>query len=220
MESFDIFQSLQFDNNYISNISSICMCFNSLYLDLALYRDQSGPSCGVWLFDEAKRKLSTPHKHHANGMASLHQKTHRSRRNTVWSLFQTWLSSTNTYCTSTVNFFIHHEYFTTHLYIVFEIEPKKQPMWLLCMWAHAIFPRGRQEDDTTRIQCTYNINNNFLHLIPVHVSIENINICTWQIWKMKEDLIEPKRIRAIQESICGFLLDEVIQTKNFMRIIG
>ena len=28
---------------------------------------------------------------------------------------------------------------------------------------------------------------------------------------MKEDLIEPKRIRAIQESICGFLLDEVIK---------
>ena len=27
---------------------------------------------------------------------------------------------------------------------------------------------------------------------------------------MKEDLIEPERIRAIQESIGGFLLDEVI----------
>ena len=27
---------------------------------------------------------------------------------------------------------------------------------------------------------------------------------------MKEDLIEPERIRAIQEAICGFLLDEVI----------
>jgi hypothetical protein len=27
---------------------------------------------------------------------------------------------------------------------------------------------------------------------------------------MKEDLIEPERVRAIQESLCGFLLDEVI----------
>ena len=27
---------------------------------------------------------------------------------------------------------------------------------------------------------------------------------------MKEDLIKLERIRAIQESICGFLLDEVI----------
>ena len=27
---------------------------------------------------------------------------------------------------------------------------------------------------------------------------------------MAEDLIQPERIKAIQESICGFLLDEVI----------
>ena len=27
---------------------------------------------------------------------------------------------------------------------------------------------------------------------------------------MGEDLIQPERIKAIQESICGFLLDEVI----------
>ena len=27
---------------------------------------------------------------------------------------------------------------------------------------------------------------------------------------MKENLIEPERIRAIQEGLCGFLLDEVI----------
>jgi hypothetical protein len=31
---------------------------------------------------------------------------------------------------------------------------------------------------------------------------------------MKEDLIEPVRIRAIQESLCGFLLDEVINRKG------
>ena len=31
---------------------------------------------------------------------------------------------------------------------------------------------------------------------------------------MKEDLIEPERIRAIQESLRGFLLDEVINRKG------
>ena len=31
---------------------------------------------------------------------------------------------------------------------------------------------------------------------------------------MKEDLIKPERIRAIQESLCGFLLDEVINRKG------
>ena len=31
---------------------------------------------------------------------------------------------------------------------------------------------------------------------------------------MKENLIEPKKIRAIQEGLCGFLLDEVINPKG------
>ena len=31
---------------------------------------------------------------------------------------------------------------------------------------------------------------------------------------MKEDLIEPERIIAIQEALCGFLLDEVINPKG------
>ena len=31
---------------------------------------------------------------------------------------------------------------------------------------------------------------------------------------MKENLIEPERIRAIQEGLCGFLLDEVINPKG------
>ena len=31
---------------------------------------------------------------------------------------------------------------------------------------------------------------------------------------MKEDLIKPERIRAIQESLYGFLLDEVINRKG------
>ena len=31
---------------------------------------------------------------------------------------------------------------------------------------------------------------------------------------MKENLIKPERIRAIQEALCGFLLDEVINSKG------
>ena len=31
---------------------------------------------------------------------------------------------------------------------------------------------------------------------------------------MKENLIEPERIRSIQEALCGFLLDEVINPKG------
>ena len=31
---------------------------------------------------------------------------------------------------------------------------------------------------------------------------------------MKENLIEPERISTIQESLCGFLLDEVINRKG------
>ncbi|RLM61293.1 hypothetical protein C2845_PM14G08230 [Panicum miliaceum] len=36
----------------------------------------------------------------------------------------------------------------------------------------------------------------------------------FQIWRMKEDLIEPERVRAIQEALCEFLLDEVINPKG------
>ena len=31
---------------------------------------------------------------------------------------------------------------------------------------------------------------------------------------MKENLIKPERIRAILEALCGFLLDEVINSKG------
>ena len=35
-----------------------------------------------------------------------------------------------------------------------------------------------------------------------------------QHWRMKEDLIEMAWVRAIQEAMCGFLLDEVINPKG------
>jgi len=33
-------------------------------------------------------------------------------------------------------------------------------------------------------------------------------------WRMKEELIEMARVKAIQEAMCGFLLDEVINLKG------
>jgi hypothetical protein len=36
----------------------------------------------------------------------------------------------------------------------------------------------------------------------------------WQFWKIKEDLIEPERVQVIQESLCGFLMDEVINSAD------
>ncbi|RLM65576.1 hypothetical protein C2845_PM16G02380 [Panicum miliaceum] len=36
----------------------------------------------------------------------------------------------------------------------------------------------------------------------------------YQIWRMKENLIELERVRAIQETLRGFSLDEVINSKE------
>ena len=35
-----------------------------------------------------------------------------------------------------------------------------------------------------------------------------------QHWRMKEELIEMARVRAIQDAMCGFLLNEVINPKG------
>ena len=99
-ESFKFFSSLQFDNKYVSIISSIYV-YQQLLLDPTRDQDRSGLSCGVQLFEEAKRKLSSSHRHHAKGIGSVPQKTHINHINVVWSLFQTWWADMNTYRTST-----------------------------------------------------------------------------------------------------------------------
>ena len=50
------------------------------------------------------------------------------------------------------------------------------------------------------------INSGFIIYFQVVVHISFVR----QIFCMENDLIQPERIKAIQESICGFLLDEVI----------
>ncbi|RLN34872.1 hypothetical protein C2845_PM03G25900, partial [Panicum miliaceum] len=36
----------------------------------------------------------------------------------------------------------------------------------------------------------------------------------FEIFRIKDELIEPERVRAVQEEICGFLLDEVTNSKG------
>ena len=89
-------------NNYISNI----------FFYIYVYETTSTGSCSVsrsidaeWLCSTlwgSQKKISRPHKHHAKGMGSLHQKTCRNHVNTMRSWIQTWLSGTNKYRTSTV----------------------------------------------------------------------------------------------------------------------
>ena len=82
-KSFEFFSSLQFDSKCcISYISSIYV-YQQLLLDPTRDQDRSGLSCGVQLFEEAKRKLSSSHRHHAKGMISIPQNTHRSHINAV-----------------------------------------------------------------------------------------------------------------------------------------
>ncbi|RLM93868.1 putative hydroxyproline-rich glycoprotein [Panicum miliaceum] len=46
--------------------------------------------------------------------------------------------------------------------------------------------------------------------VKKHIGVtENPGVTDFPIWRMKEDLIEPERVRAIQEALCGFLLDEL-----------
>ena len=142
--------SVQLDNKYIYPTLHLYV-YQQLPLDLALYRDRSGPSCCARLFEEAKRRLSRPHSHHAKGMGSLPQKTHRRHVNCVILISN--LTFRYEYISHIYwDFFKCHEYFITHLYIVFETEGRKQPMWLLCMWVHALLFPIQHEDDATKIR--------------------------------------------------------------------
>ena len=137
-KSFDFFVSLQLNNKYISNILSIYVYINRFHwILLSIEIDRAR----VVVLDSLRK----PKEDYQDLIAIMQKawarflKRHIGGTSTVWSLFQTWLSGMNTYRTSTVIFFKHHEYFITHLYIVFETEPRKQPM---CMWAHALFLGG------------------------------------------------------------------------------
>ena len=91
----------------------IYMCiYNQYFSYIYVYETASTGSCYVSRLIDAewwctilwgsKTKISRPHKHHAKDMDSLHQKTYRNHVNTMQSWIQPWLSSMNTYRTSTV----------------------------------------------------------------------------------------------------------------------
>ena len=97
-----LFESLQQANKYIYLTFIVSICMYQLFpLDPTYDLNRSVPSYCVGLLEEATRIISKSRTHHAKGMVSVPQKTHRCHVNTVWSLFQTWQTSTNTYRTST-----------------------------------------------------------------------------------------------------------------------
>jgi hypothetical protein len=83
-ESFDFFNHF---NLTISIYPTFLQkhVYQQLPLNPTCDRDRSVLNFGVRLFEEAKRRLSRSHSHHAKGMVSVPQKTHRSHVNAVWT---------------------------------------------------------------------------------------------------------------------------------------
>ena len=103
-------------------------------------------------------------------------------------------------------------YRNPHLSIVLETGPRKQLMWILRMRVDQLFCMWKRANDSGGIQCTWA--QSHLLIILIHYFLFSCFYRKmWQRWRMKEELIEIARIRAIQEAICGFLLDEVINPK-------
>ena len=109
-------------------------------------------------------------------------------------------------------------YRNPHLSIVLETGPRKQLMWILCMRVDQLFCKWKSANDSGDIQCTWA--QSHLLIILIHYFLFSCFYRKmWQRWWMKEELIEMARVRAIQETICGFLLDEVINPRaNLMAI--
>jgi len=104
-------------------------------------------------------------------------------------------------------------YRNPHLSIVLETGPRKQLMWILRMRVDQLFCKWKRANDSGGIQCTWA--QSHLLIILIHYFLFSCFYRKmWQRWWMKEELIEIARIRAIQEAICGFLLDEVINPKG------
>ena len=71
---------------------------------------------------------------------------------------------------------------------------------------------GHQEDDTTRIRCMYNTNNNFFHLILYMYQLKILMFACERFGKWKRTSSNQKE--PGQFKICGFLLEEVINPKG------
>ena len=93
-------------------------------LDPTCDRDRSVPSYYVRLIEEAKRKISKSHKHHAKGMVSIPQKTLRSHVNSERTWIQTWQAGTNIIHIAHLLSFIQTTWI--YIYIVFETEERNQ----------------------------------------------------------------------------------------------
>ena len=81
------------------------------------------------------------------------------------------------------------------------------------MWVDQFFCKWKRANDSGGIQCTW-AQSHLLFILIHYFLFSCFYRKMWQCWWMKEELIEIARIRAIQEAICGFLLDEVINPKG------
>ena len=76
-----------------------------------------------------------------------------------------------------------------------------------------LFCKWKRANDSRGIQCTWA--QSHLLIILIHYFLFSwLHRKMWQRWWMKDELIEMARVRAIQEAICGFLLDEVINPEG------
>ena len=79
----------------------------------------------------------------------------------------------------------------------------------LRMRVDQLFCKWKRANDSGGIQCTW-AQSHLLIILIFYFLFSCFYRKMWQRWWMKEELIEIAWIRAIQEAICGFLLDEVI----------
>ena len=130
------------------------------------------------------------------------------------SLFVGWLNFRYEYILI-VSFVINIRkilYRNPHLPIVLETGARKQLMWILRMRVDRHVCKWKRANDTGDIQCTWT--QSYMLIILIHYfSFSCFYLKMWQRLRMKE-LIEMARVRAIQEAMCGFLLDEVINPKG------
>ena len=144
-------------------------------------------------------------------MESLPPQTHRlaHRWNRASSLVH-WFSGMNI-LSLLLSFAINIRkilYGNPHLSIVLETGSRKQLMWILRMRVDQLFCKWKGKWQWRHSMYVSTITSAHYFLFSCFYRK------MWQRWRMKEELIEIARIRAIQEAICGFLLDEVINPKG------
>jgi len=148
-------------------------------------------------------------------MESLPPQTHRLERWNRASSLADWIFGMNIF-SLLVSFVINIRkilYRNPHLPIVLETGARKQLMWILRMRVDQELCKWKRANDTGGIQCTWP-QSYLLIILIYYFSFSCFYLKMWQRLRMKEELIEMARVRAIQEAMCRFLLDKIINPKG------